>query len=140
MVVLCVARHPYLAQHLVRVLGQTGAVIRSAVGLAEAHTVAAECMPDVVAAEYDLLATLSLSGWEQDKILSRCPVIAVSLTRCAAEPNALDVNGIAGYLYLPAIGADAVRRVLQAAAAASAVRAPDGALSWPSRPVPQPAI
>ncbi len=140
MIILCVARHRYLAQHLARFLGQTGAVTRSAVGFSEARAIAAACSPDVVAADYDLLATLPLSGWERDEKLSRRPVIAVSLTRRPGEVNVLDVNGIAGYLYLPEIGADVALRVLQAAADASSVRAPDGALPWPARPKPQPAI
>jgi len=130
MVVLCVARHLYLAQHLARVLAQAGAATRSAVGLADARRVAADCNPDVVAADYDLLATLSLSDWEHDDILSRRPVIAVSLTRRPGESNALDVNGIAGSLYLPELGAPGVLRVLEAAASRGSVRAPDGALPW----------
>lgn len=131
MVVLCVARHLYLAQHLARVLAQAGAATRSAVGLAEARLVAADCTPDVVAADYDLLATLSLSDWEQDDILSRRPVIAVSLTRRPGESNALDMNGIAGCLYLPEVGAPGVLRVLEAAAGRGSVRAPKDALAWP---------
>ena len=136
MVVLCVARHHYLAQHLGRVLAQAGAATRSAVGLDEARRVAADCAPDVVAADYDLLATLPLNAWEQDDVLSRRPVIAVSLTRRPGESNALDVNGIAGCLYLPEVGAPGVLRVLQAAAAHADVRAPHGALSWPGRTQP----
>lgn len=139
MVVLCVARHLYLAQHLARVLEQAGAATRSAVGFAEARLVAADCAPDVVAADYDLLATLSLDSWENDDVLSRRPVIAVSLTRRPGEENALDVNGIAGYLYLPEVGAPAVLRVLQAAAERAAVRAPIDALPWPALHQPSPA-
>jgi chemotaxis response regulator CheB len=133
MVVLCVARHLYLAQHLARVLAQAGAATRSAVGLDEARLVAADCSPDVVAADYDVLATLSLSDWEQDDILSRRPVIAVSLTRRPGESNALDVNGIAAPLYLPEVGAAGLLRVLQAAAERTTVCAPHGALPWPGR-------
>lgn len=130
MVVLCVARHLYLAQHLGRVLGQAGASTRNAVGMAEAAKVAADCCPDVVAAEYDLLATLPLGSWETDEVLSRRPVIAVSLTRRPGEWNALDRNGIAGYLYLPEVGAEAAMQVLTAAAR-SIVRAPESLpLSW----------
>ena len=136
MVVLCVARHLYLAQHLARVLAQAGTSTRSAVGFDEARLVAADCSPDVVAADYDLLATVALSEWERDDILSQRPVIAVSLTRRPGESNALDVNGIAGCLYLPEIGADGVVRVLTAASARGAVRAPHGALSWPGRGQP----
>ena len=137
MVVLCVARHLYLAQHLGRVFAQAGVSTRSAVGLDEARRVAADCAPDVVAADYDLLAMLPLSEWERDDILSSCPVIAVSLTRRPGESNALDVNGIAGCLYLPEVGAPGVLRVLQAAATHASVRAPHGALSWPGRPQPR---
>lgn len=137
MVVLCVARHRYLAQHLARVLTQAGAATRSAVGLDEARLVAADCLPDVVVADYDLLATVPLGDWEQDDILSCRPVIAVSLTRRPGESNALDVNGIAGSLYFPELGAEGVLRVLEAAAARSAVRAPQGALTWPGRSSPR---
>ena len=138
MLVLCVARHSYLAQHLARVLEQAGAVTRSAVGFTEARALAEACTPDVIAAEYDLLATLPHRAWEDDAILSSRPVVAVSLTRNAGEKNALDTNGIGGFLYLPEVGAKMVLRMLRAAADASAVRAPDGALTWPARVVSQP--
>lgn len=123
MVVLCVARHLYLAQHLARVLGQAGAATRAAVGLAEAARVAADCSPDVIAAEYDLLATLPSGSWEREDVLARRPVIAVSLTRRPGEWNALDKNAIAGHLYLPEIGAEGALQILTAAAR-SVVRAP----------------
>jgi hypothetical protein len=98
--------------------------------LGDAAHVARDCRPDVVAAEYDLLATLPLGAWEQDEVLSRRPVIAVSLTRRPGEFNVLDVNGIAGYLYLPEVGAEAVMQVL-GAAARSVVKAPETSpLSW----------
>jgi hypothetical protein len=132
MLVLCVARHLYLAQHLARVLGQAGAATRSAVGFDDARAIALDCQPDVIAAEYDLLATLPYRAWEDDDVLSRRPLVAVSLTRRPGESNALDKNGIGGYLYLPEVGASMMLRMLQAAAAA-AVRAPDGALPWPAR-------
>jgi chemotaxis response regulator CheB len=138
MVVLCVARHLYLAQHLARVLAQAGAMTRCAVGVAEACDIATDCNPDVVAADYDLLATLSLRGWEDDTVLSRVPVIAVSLTRRPGESNALDVNGIAGCLYLPELGATGVLQVLCAAANRTSVRAPRHALPWPTRQHSQP--
>lgn len=138
MLVLCVARHLYLAQHLSRVLAQAGAATRAAVGFEEACAVAADCAPDVVAAEYDLLATLPRHVWESDEFLSRCPVVAVSLTRRTGESNVLDKNGIGGHLYLPEVGAPMVLRMLQAAAASLSVRAPNDALSWPGHSAPQP--
>ena len=101
MVVLCVARHLYLAQHLARVLAQAGAVTRAAVGFDEARAVAQDCAPDVIAAEYDLLVTLPRRAWDHDEVLSRRPVVAVSLTRRPGESNVLDKNGIGGYFYLP---------------------------------------
>jgi hypothetical protein len=136
MVVLCVARHLYLAQHLARVLAQAGAVTRAAVGFDDARAVASDCSPDVIAAEYDLLATLPGRAWERDEILSRRPVIAVSLTRRTGEPNMLDKNGIEGHLYLPEVGAAMLLRILKAAAASGSVRAPSDALSWPVRSAP----
>ena len=136
MLVLCVARHLYLAQHLARVLEQAGAATRSAVGFSDAREIAANCHPDVIAAEYDLLATLPYRVWEEDEVLSRRPVVAVSLTRRPGESNALDKNGIGGYLYLPEVGATMVLRMLRAAFEAT-VHAPHGALPWPARPQPQ---
>jgi chemotaxis response regulator CheB len=140
MVVLCVARHLYLAQHLARVLAQAGAMTRCAVGVGEACEIAADCTPDVVAADYDLLATLPLRDWEDDEVLARVPVIAVSLTRRPGESNALDVNGIAGCLYLPELGATGVLRVLCAAAKRTSVRVPEHPLPWPVRQHAQPTI
>jgi chemotaxis response regulator CheB len=137
MVVLCVARHLYLAQHLARVLAQAGALTRAAVGFDEARAVAMDCSPDVIAAEYDLLATLPRRAWERDEILSRRPVVAVSLTRPTGESNMLDTNAIGGHLYLPEVGADMVLRMLRAAAASGSVRAPDDALGWPARSAPR---
>ena len=66
--------------------------------------------------EYDLLATIPLDGWERDPLLSRLPVIAVSLTRRPEEVHVLDVNGIAGFLYLPTLDRAQAARVLGAAA------------------------
>ena len=86
----------------------------SAVGVAEAAAAAAEHRPDVVICEYDLLATHPLREWESDPVLSRVPVIAVSLTRRADESNVLDVNGIAGFHYLPALTPEDARAVLRA--------------------------
>jgi hypothetical protein len=138
MLVLCVARHLYLAQHLARVLAQAGALTRAAVGFDEARAVALDCAPDVIAAEYDLLATLPRRAWECDEILSRRPLVAVSLTRRTGESNVLDANAIGGHLYLPEVGAPMLMRMLRAAAASGSVHAPDDALAWSSRPASQP--
>jgi hypothetical protein len=69
-----------------------------------------------VVCEYDLLATVSLEAWEQDLVLSHTPVLAVSLTRHPNEMHPLDVNGIAGFLYLPTLAAEDAQKVVYAAA------------------------
>jgi hypothetical protein len=78
---------------------------------------AGEVSPDVVICDYDLLATIPLDKWEHDGLLSKTPVIAVSLTRHAEELHLLDVNGIAGFLYLPTLQQAPALRILRAAAA-----------------------
>lgn len=84
----------------------------AAVGLDEALDAARLLPPDVVLCDFDLLATLSIDRWERDELLSRRPVIAVSLTRRPEEQHLLDVNGIAGCLYLPTLRRDDALRVL----------------------------
>ena len=130
--VLCVGRHPYLSDHLGRFFGALGVNTRSVVGLEEAIEAAAGYQPDAVVCEYDLLATLSLHCWERDPLLSRLPVIAVSLTRRPEEVNLLDVNGIAGFLYLPALKRERALQMLSAAASwRRAAVTPPALFSWP---------
>ena len=111
---LCVGRHAYLSEHIGLFFGQLGLECRCAVGIAEGVEVARCFVPDVVICEYDLLATSPLEPWELDPMLSRTPVIAVSLTRRTDEQHLLDVNGIAGFLYLPALQPEEAHRVLRA--------------------------
>lgn len=94
-----------------------GLATTNAVGLDVALDMAAGTTPDVVICDYDILATLPLEKWEHDSLLSRTPVIAVSLTRHAEELHLLDVNGIAGFLYLPTLEQAPALRILEAAAA-----------------------
>jgi len=75
--------------------------------------------PDVMICDYELLASYSLEAWEQDALLSRMPVIAVSLTRRPHEAHILDVSSIAGFLYLPTLDRSAALRTLSAAAETS---------------------
>ena len=72
--------------------------------------------PDVVICDYDLLATVPLEKWERDALLSKTPVIAVSLTRHAEELQLLHANGIAGFLYLPTLEQASALEILHAAA------------------------
>jgi DNA-binding NarL/FixJ family response regulator len=109
-----------------------GVDTRPVVGLDDAIGAAAEYQPDAVICDYDLLATIPLDGWERDPLLSRLPVIAVSLTRRPEEVHLLDVNGIAGFLYLPTLEHDQALRVLSAAASSrrAGVASPTS-LPWP---------
>lgn len=86
-----------------------------AVGLDEALDAARTTPPDVVLCDYDLLATLSIERWERDELLSRRPVMAVSLTRRPEEQHLLNVNGIAGCLYLPTLSREDALRALAGA-------------------------
>ena len=113
--VLCVGRHPFLSAHLCRFFDALNVETKSVVGLDDAIEAAANCQPDAVICDYDLLATISLEGWERDPLLSRLPVIAVSLTRRPEEVHLMDVNGIAGFLYLPTLERDQALQVLSAA-------------------------
>ncbi|HEX2724138.1 MAG TPA: hypothetical protein VHM24_14565 [Gemmatimonadaceae bacterium] len=117
---LCVGRHPFLAEHFSRFFGDLGLSTRPAVGLTTAVLESREFDPDVVICEYELLTSLSLEDWEHDELLSRRPVIAVSMSRRPHEPHMLDVNSIAGFLYLPLLAREAAVQVI--GAAASAVR------------------
>ena len=114
---LCVARHCFLSEHLARYFAQMGVATTNAVGLDSAVESAVDASPDVVICDYDLLATIPLERWEHDTLLSKTPVIAVSLTRHAEELQLLDVNGIAGFLYLPTLEQAPALKILRAAAA-----------------------
>lgn len=113
---LCIARHCFLSEHIARYFGEMGVVTTEAVGLDMAARAVGEASPDVVICDYDLLATISLEKWEHDGLLSKTPVIAVSLTRHAEELHLLDINGIAGFLYLPTLEQAPALRILRAAA------------------------
>jgi hypothetical protein len=111
-----VARHRFLAEHIARFFSDVGVDTIAAVGFDGAVARAHHAPPDLVVCEYDLLATVSLEAWEHDLILSHTPVLAVSLTRHPNEMHPLDVNGIAGFLYLPTLAADDAQKLIYAAA------------------------
>src|SRR5258708_39016485 len=114
---LCVARHSFLSEHIARYFADMGLTTTNAVGLVSAARAAKNVAPDVVICDYDVLAAIPLQEWEDDVLLSNTPVIAVSLTRNAEELQLLDVNGIAGFLYLPTLEQAPALRILHAAAA-----------------------
>ena len=114
---LCIARHSFLSEHIARYFAEMGVSTTNAVGLESAAKAAADASPDVVICDFDVLASVPLRDWEHDVLLSNTPVIAVSLTRHAEELQLLDVNGIAGFLYLPTLERAPALRILYAAAA-----------------------
>ena len=113
--VLCVGRHRYLGDHLSEYFRDDAIETSCAVGADEAVARAHELRPDVVVTDYDLLASMPIERWEDDVVLSRTPVIAVSLTRRPDEAHLLDVNGIAGFLYLPGMAREDAVRLVRAA-------------------------
>ena len=114
---LCIARHSFLSEHIARYFAEMGVATTNAVGLDSAAKAAAGASLDVVICDYDVLASIPLQEWEHDVLLSNTPVVAVSLTRHAEELQLLDVNGIAGFLYLPTLEQAPALRILHAAAA-----------------------
>lgn len=111
---LCVGRHRFLSDHYCRVFNNMGLVASPAVGVEGALEAARRDPPDIVLGDYDLLVSAPLASWERDEMLSRVPVVAVSLTRHPSEVCVLDMNGIAGFLYLPTLDAQSALRALGA--------------------------
>jgi hypothetical protein len=111
---LCVGRHHYLSEHYGQFFRKLGVDARCVVGIGSAVDAAREQGPDVVFCDYDLLATVPLEPWERDPLLSRVPVIAVSLTRRSDEMHLLDINNIAGFFYLPTLTEEDARKLLHA--------------------------
>jgi hypothetical protein len=93
-----------------------GVVTSSAVGIDSAAALAGDPSPDVIICDYDVLANVALEGWELNPLLSRRPVIAVSLTRRAEELHLLDLDGIAAFLYLPTLQRAAALQIMTSAA------------------------
>lgn len=123
---LCVGRHRYLSEHLGTYFRSLGLTTTCVVGIDEALHAAQRELPDLVLCDYDLLATVHLDAWERDERLSRVPLIAVSLTRRPEEVHLLDINAIAGFLYLPTLDVHTARRAL----GLGDVRTP----GWPAPP------
>jgi chemotaxis response regulator CheB len=128
--VLCVARHQFLSEHLCRFFENLG-VTAIACADRDARASIVSHDPDVVICEYDLLATMPLDAWENDSALRDIPVIAVSLTRHPGEAHLMDVNGIAGFFYLPTLDPGDARRLLAAIDRTRAGVASPARLTWP---------
>lgn len=128
--VLCIGRHPFLSEHLCRFFGSLGLDTVPCVGIPEAVGAVISHEPDAIICDYDLLATMSLVSWEDNPTLSSVPVIAVSLTRHPGEAHLLDVNGIAGFLYLPTLEQADAQRLLAAIRPRRAEIHPPHGLPW----------
>ena len=129
--VLCVGRHPFLSEHLCRFFGELGAETIPCVGLVRAEELVRCRNPDAIICEYDLLATNSITSWEDDPILARVPLVAVSMTRHPGEAHLQDINGIAGFLYLPTLDRDDALRLLAAVRQKRSSIVPPNVLTWP---------
>ena len=128
--VLCVGRHPFLSDHLCRFFEDLGLEATPCVGTRDVASALRVAEADAVICDYDLLATASLAQWERDPVFARTPVVAVSLTRQPAEAHLLDINGIAGFLYLPTLDADDAHRLLAAVRRRNGGTAPPNVLTW----------
>jgi len=105
-----------LSDHFARFFADLGVETKDATGLGDALAISRLFEPDLVICEYEVLVTLSLEALERDELLSKTPVIAVSLTRRSHEAHLLDINGIGGFLYLPSLERGAAMRILSASA------------------------
>ena len=100
---LCVGRHAYLSEHLCRYFRGLGADCMAAVGAAEALGVSARCEPHVIVCDCDLITPALLDEWAAEPRVADVPLLAVSLTRRPEELPPLELLGVAGVLYLPAL-------------------------------------
>jgi len=129
--VLCISRHPFLTEHLCRFFQSLDLDTVPCAGMREAASLVPVHEPDAIICDYDLLATMPLETWERDPKLSDVPVIAVSLTRHPGEAHLLDINGIAGFLYLPTLDREDARRLLAAIRPKCERIDPPNTLPWP---------
>ncbi len=130
--VLCVARHPYLSEHLGRFFERLGVDTMPCVGLRDAERLAPAYDVDAVICDYDLLAATSLENWTNDPSLASRPLIAVSLTRHPGEAHLADADCIAGFLYLPTLDDDHAQRVLAAISRRRRSPRASNVVQWPA--------
>jgi hypothetical protein len=127
--VLCVARHPFLSEHLERLFGRFDAETTACVGLDEATDLLMKHGADVMVCDYDLIVAVPRERWE-DTIPSGTPVIAVSMTRRANEAHLPDDRSVAAFFYLPAFDDDDVRHTLHTLRRDRSATAPANGLTW----------
>jgi hypothetical protein len=123
---LCVGRHAYLSEHLCRYFRGLGADCAAAVGASDALAVASRYEPHVLVCDCDLITPTLLDEWAIAPSLSDVPLLAVSLTRRPEELPPLELLGVAGVLYLPALERDQVHALLSGAHRRRGVAPPIG--------------
>jgi hypothetical protein len=135
---LCVGRHRFLSEHLCRFFDELDLDTVACVGMSEALETIGRGGADVVICDYDLLATAPLAQWEDAPAFADVPVVAVSMTRHPGDAHLLDINGIAGFLYLPTLELDDARRLFGAVRRKRGGIVPPNVLTWPrTTPVAQ---
>ena len=112
---LCVGRHAYLSEHLCRYFRGLGADCTAAVGASEALNLATRYEPHAVVCDCDLITPALLDEWAVEPRMNDVPLIAVSLTRRPEELPPVELLGVAGVLYLPALERSQVLALLAGA-------------------------
>ena len=120
--VLCVGRHEFLSEHLVRYFTELGADCMAVVGTAAVPEAASRFEPHLVVCEGDLLPPALLESWSHTPPLAGTPVLAVSLT-CRPEEG---LSGTAGVVYLPALDREQAQALLAGAFRPRGVQSPQG--------------
>jgi DNA-binding response OmpR family regulator len=123
---LCVGRHAYLSEHLCRYFRDFGADCAAAVGASDALRVAANFEPHVLICDCDLITPTLLNEWAVEPNISDVPLLAVSLTRRPEELPPVELLGVAGVLYLPALTRTQVQALLAGAHRPRGVMPPIG--------------
>lgn len=123
---LCVGRHVYLSEHLCRYFSQLGVQCQSAVGVEAVLAAAAGFEPHLVVVESELLSPSVLDAWSGDDALHDIPVLAVSLRNRPEECASVELSGIAGVVYLPALEPTDAMALLQGARRPRGVVVPPG--------------
>jgi len=117
---LCVSRHEFVSEHIARFFGEHGIATEPVVGVEGAVEAAQKIAPDVILCEHELLTGIPITAWEKDACLSSTAVIGVSLSRRPNEAGVThDLNGVAGFLYLPTLDVENALRLIHAAAAST---------------------
>jgi hypothetical protein len=123
---LCVGRHAYLSEHLCRYFRDLGADCAAAVGVSDAVRVALAYEPHVVICDCDLITPALLTEWASERNLGDVPLLAVSLTRRPEDLPPVEMLGVAGVLYLPAIERSQMQALLAGAHRPRGVMPPIG--------------